>query len=200
MASREADTTNTVGPVCELLPITFPESALVDPGNPPKQPVDAFQGSAAGNFGWMYWNSDPSNTNGINYIEESLTNPRLSLNDFIADEDDPDCAGYARGECPDTAINLGDWVTGRTGVGNSQEIDEYLESYVGQTVLIPIYDDIGSGSGANASYKISHFARVFIKEVCLPRNSCPGVSGSDKQIKATFLKYDDEACSGNNPL
>ncbi|MFC1974780.1 Ig-like domain-containing protein [Chloroflexota bacterium] len=199
VSSREADTTNTVGPVCELLPITFPESALDDPDNPtPGQSIDAFQGSASGNFGWMYWNSDPSNTTGINYIEEALANPRLSMNDFIADEDDPDCDGYATGECPDTAINIADWVTGRTGVGNNSTIDDLLESYRGKTVLVPVYDDIGSQSGANASYSISHFALITIDEVCLPRNSCPGVSGNEKLIRATIVKYDDEACSGNN--
>ncbi|MFC1975980.1 Ig-like domain-containing protein, partial [Chloroflexota bacterium] len=198
VSSREADTTNTVGPVCELLPITFPESALDDPDNPtPGQSIDAFQGSAPGNFGWVHWNSDPSNTNGVNYIEESLANPRLSMTDFIADEDDPDCAGYAPGECPDTAINIGDWVAGRTGVGSSGTVDDLLESYVGKTVLVPVYDDIGSGLGSNASYEISHFALITVDQVCLPRNSCPGVSGNEKLIRATLSKYDDEACSGN---
>ncbi|MBN1994744.1 MAG: tandem-95 repeat protein [Anaerolineae bacterium] len=209
VASRDADTTNTVGPTCELLPITFPEDALAgDPDDPPEQKIDAYEGSASGNFGWIYWNSNINETKGINYIEESLANPRLSMTDFTADEDDPDHPN-------DHTINIGDWVAGRTGVGNNNDIEDLLESYRGKTVLIPVYKQVGPKGGAKASYEISHFARVVIDEICLPRNNCidpntgKKISGSNKLIRATFLYYDDEACSdgsevgggggGNNP-
>ncbi len=40
-------------------------------------------------------------------------------------------------------------------------------------------------------------ARKNNRQVCLPRNGCPNVSGNDKLIRATFVGYDDDACVGN---
>jgi len=194
VTSRDADTTDTVGPTCELLPITFPEDSLINPQDPPEQKIDAYEGSASGNFGWLYWNSSINETNGINYIEEALQNPRLSMTDFTADEDDPDYPD-------DHSITIGDHIAGRTGVGNSSDIEDWLEYYTGKTVVVPVYEEIGAKGGAGASYKISHFARVTITQVCLPRNSCidpntgKQISGSNKLIQATFLEYVDDACS-----
>jgi len=198
VSSRDADTTETVGDTCALFPITFPEDSLVNPDDPPEQPIDAYEGSASGNFGWLYWNSDPSETNGINYIEESLINPNLSMNDYTADQDDP--------QSPDDhSININDYMAGRTGVGNSSTVDAFLEDAVGTIVLVPIYDEIGTKGGNGASYKISHFARIRIDRICLPSNNCidpntgKKISGSNKLIQATFLEYDDDACGPPDP-
>ncbi|RME75487.1 MAG: tandem-95 repeat protein, partial [Chloroflexi bacterium] len=195
--SRDTESTDTIGPTCELLPITFPESSLS--GNPPpQQDVELFEGGSPGNFGWTYWNSNINQTQGINYIEESLINPRLSTIDFTADEDDPDYPN-------DHALNVGDYVAGRTGVGNSSTIRDLLDGYVGRTVLVPVYDVVGPKPGGNASYRISHFAQVRINQICFPGDSCYGTS---KAIRATFLEYQDDACEdpsegggggGNNP-
>jgi hypothetical protein len=150
--------------------------------------VDAFEGGGDGNFGWMNWDpGDNSNT----YIIEELINPRLSANDFIGLTPpaglDPDPSN--------DSLNLGDWVSGKTGVGNSDGVMDELEALAGLTIRIPIYDN-HAGTGSNKGYHVSHLALITITEVCLPRNSCPGVSGNDKQIKATFVGYDDEACMG----
>jgi hypothetical protein len=187
VASRDANTTDTIGPTCALLPITFPESLLQDPEDPPQQYIEAFEGSASGNFGWIYWDSDTNETQGINFIEESLANPRLAFNDFKVDEDDPD-------HPDDTSLNVDDWVAGRTGVGGSHDVDDLLEGYVGQTVYIPIYDDIGPVNGSRASYHVSHFAEVIIQEICLPNDDCDGVPNNEKAVRITFLKYVDDAC------
>jgi hypothetical protein len=185
--SRDADTTDSVGPACEVYPITFHEDAL-GPNPVPGTPVDAFEGGGDGNFGWMNWDpGDNSNT----YIIEELINPRLSVNDFIGLTPpaglDPDPSN--------DSLNLGDWVSGKTGVGNSDGVMDELEALAGLTIRIPIYDN-HAGTGSNKGYHVSHLALITITEVCLPRNSCPGVSGNDKQIKATFVGYDDEACMG----
>jgi len=197
VSSRDSDTTETVGPTCSLFPITFPEYTLDDPDNPTSgQIIDAYEGDSAGNFGWMYWNSAPSATTGINYIEEALINPYLSMNDYVADPSDP--------QNPDTSISINDHIAGRTGVGNSDTIDDYLEDALGSIVYVPVYEAVQNG-GSNTYYEISHFARVRIDMICLPRNNCidpntgSKISGSDKLIRATFLDYADDICGPPDP-
>ena len=68
VASRETDTSDTVGPTCEVYPITFHDGIFPDPDNPVSgQDIDAFQGSDPGNFGWMTWNPDPSHNRSIEH-------------------------------------------------------------------------------------------------------------------------------------
>ena len=186
--SRDDISGGDIGPTCEVYPMTFPEDIFTgfDPLNPPPGgiPIDAFQGTGPGNFGWLTWNPDPSNNN-ANYVAEELDNPRLSIQDFV-DASDP----------TDTSLSLGDDVSSGPGVMNSNDIDDLLEGLVRQTIRVPVFST-STGSGSNTKYTISHFALIQIEQVCLPRNGCPGVSGNDKQIKATFIGYDDEACLGD---
>ncbi len=183
VSSREADTTNTIGPTCEVYPITFHDGIFADPGNPqPGQIIDAYQGSGTGQFGWLTWNP-ASSYNNAGYAYEELINPRLSIHDFT-DANDPN----------DHSLSIGDDVSSGPGVMNSSDVDDALEALVGRTIRVPIYN-AGGGTGENTYYTISHFALITINQVCLPRNSCPGVSGNDKRIVATFVGYDDEACS-----
>lgn len=169
---------DTRGPACMAYPITFGESIFG--GNPtPNMPIDAFEGDSPGNFGWITWNPDPSNNNAP-YVEEELKYPQMSLNDFI-NATDP----------TDTQLSIGDNVSTKPGVANSDGIDEELQKLVGQTILIPVYDN-NPGSGQNAYYHISHFAAITVNEICLPRNGQKCDGQNKKQIKATFRGYADD--------
>ena len=199
--SREDDTQTSIGPTCELYPFTFPEDLFAgyDPDNPPPGgfPIDAFEGSGSGNFGWLTWDPDPSQ-NDANYLAEQLANPRLSMYDFT-NTSDPN----------DHSLSLGDDISSGTGTTHSSDVDALLQGLEGKVIRVPVYSS-GGGGGQNASYTVSHFALIKVEQICIPGhgNQCDG-NGSDKQIKATFLGYDDEACAipgggggshpGNNP-
>lgn len=189
VTSRETEASDTVGPTCEVYPITFDDGIFPDPDSPvPGQSIDAFEGGGTGNFGWMNWDpGDNSNT----YIREELYNPRLSMHDFTGLTPPP-------GLNPDPAndgINIGDWISGKTGVGNSNEVMDELENLVGKTIRVPIYDD-NAGPGQNKGYHVSHFALITINQVCLPRVGSSCYTPGSKSIQATFVGYDDDACSG----
>ena len=188
--TREANRTDTIGPTCEVYPITFDDGIFDNPDNPaPGQAIDAFEGDGEGNFGWMNWNPG-DNSNG--YIIEELFNPRLATHDFVGLTPPP-------GLSPDstnTGINRGDWVSGSTGVSNSSGVQDQLAGLEGRTIRVPIYDTT-SGTGSNKGYHVSHFALITINRICLPSNQCGrdlDLNGSEKAIFATFVGYDDEAC------
>ncbi len=198
VTSREADGGDTIGPVCNPMPITFPEETFTDLGydpdtlpayaDPPEPPLpislDLFEGSGSGNFGWLTWNP-ASDKNNEGYTEEELINQYLAMDEEngFTDVLDPD----------DHSLRIGSNVSSGLGTTNSDDIDDALEALVGQVILIPIYE-VSVGSGANKYYVVSHFAKVKITDVCLPRNSCPGVTGSEKLIRGEFLGYQDDAC------
>jgi hypothetical protein len=183
-ASRTTNDLDTIGPVCIAHPITFGPQVLDDFDNPtPNQNIDAFEGDAPGNFGWLAWNPDEKD---VNYVESELINPRLSMNDFTNVNNRND-----------HSLSIGDDVSVKTGVANSAEIEEQMQMLVGQEVLVPVYSE-NLGQGAKAYYHVEHFARVRIDQICLPRNGKTCSGKGQKEIKATFLGYDDEACTDSN--
>jgi hypothetical protein len=183
-SSRSTNAIDTIGPVCIAHPFTFGPQVLDDFDNPtPNQNIDAFEGDAPGDFGWLAWNPDEKDTN---YVEAELVNPRLSMNDFT-NVNDPD----------DHSLSIGDDVSVKTGVANSSEVDDQLQMLVGQEVLVPVYSQ-NVGGGAKSYYQVEHFARVRIDQICLPRNGKTCDGQSKKKISATFLGYDDEACTDGN--
>jgi hypothetical protein len=201
--TREANKSDTIGPACQLYPIIFPEQDLWDPdddgvdeyspGNPPEGiTIDAFEGGGSGGFGWLNW-SPGDNSDG--YIVEELHNPRLSMHDFTGLFPPPNL----NPDSANTGLNIGDWVSGSTGVNTSSGVQRELEDLsAGMSILIPIYDTT-AGSGANRGYHISHIARIKITHVCLPNNQCGqdmGLNGNDKVIFAVFERLEDEACMG----
>ncbi|MCL4301590.1 MAG: pilus assembly protein [Anaerolineae bacterium] len=192
VASRSGENVDTVGPVCEAYPITFPQSTFgANPGNYPSaaaQDIDIWEGTSPGNFGWITWNPNPSNNN-TNYLEDELQYPRMSLNDFTEVAD----ASYG---CVSTDHNLSlnDCVSSSTGVMNSNDVRDLLLSLVGKTILIPVFD-ASLGSGQNTYYHISHFARVQINNFCLSAGGAQCDGQNKNKIDATFLGYDDAACS-----
>jgi len=168
---------------CMAYPITFQDSIFDDPDSPSvPQEIDVYEGNSPGNFGWITWNPGSANNN-ANYVEDELRWPQMSMTDFtnVCDSDDH-------------GLSIGDCVSTKTGVANSDGIDEQLESLVGKTIIVPVYDN-DPGEGANVYYHISHFAEVYVKEICLPRNSSDCEGSGQKRITADFLGYKD-TCGG----
>lgn len=179
-------TLETVGPVCMAHPITFDQDIFDNPGNPTvPQQIDAYEGDSPGNFGWITWNPDPNNNN-ANYVEDELRNPRLSLNDFT------DVLNSS-----DHGLSIGDNVSTKPGVANSDGVDEQLQLLVGQEIIIPVYDT-NPETGQNGYYHVSHFAKIRVDQICLPRNGSQCDGENKKQIKATFLGYVDDICTDSN--
>ncbi len=175
--------TDTVGPLCMAYPITFGEEIFADPDDPQvPQQVDAYEGNSPGNFGWITWNPDSGNNN-ANYVEKELKIPQLSMNDF-ENVLDP----------TDTHLSIGDAVSTGPGVMNSSSVDDQLQLLVGKEIIVPIYSN-NPGTGQNAYYEVSHFAKIQVNEICLPRNSQTCDGENKKQIKATFLGYVDDTCT-----
>lgn len=192
---------DSIGSACELYPIIFPEQDLWDPdddgvdeysaSNPPVgMTIDAFEGGGTGGFGWLNWNPG-DNSNG--YIVEELHNPTLSMHDFTGLYPPP-------GLNPDPnnrSLNIGDWISGSTGVNTSSGVQAQLEGLsAGMSILIPVYDN-SAGTGSGRGYHIGHIARITITQVCLPNNQCGqslGLNGNDKVIFARFERFEDEAC------
>ena len=178
-------TLETVGPVCMAYPITFNENIFANPADPSyPQAIDAFEGDSPGNFGWITWNPDSSNNNAP-YVEKELKNPRLSLNDYT-NVSDPN----------DHQLSLGDDVSTKPGIANSNDVDAQLQLLVGKEIIIPVYNN-NPGTGENAYYHITHFAKIRVDQICLPRNGQKCDGENKNQIKATFLGYVDDLCSGD---
>ena len=157
---------------CEVYPIAV-HTSTIDGLQPGDTTGDIFNGSGAGNFGWMRWNDDPGN-NSQTYLCEELINPRLAHNDF-RDAKDPG----------DTYLNAGDWAWGLTGVVNSNDIRDELDRLVnnGITIRVPVWD-ISDGTGSNLSYHIDRFILVRLTAIDLPHES----------IQAVFVGEDPNAC------
>ena len=181
-------TFQNTGPYCMAYPITFGDSIFDDPDNPTvPQPIDAYEGDSPGNFGWITWNPDSGNNNAT-YVEEELDNPRLSMHDYT-DANDP----------TDEYLSIGDDVSTKPGVANSDGVDEQLQALLNEEyIIIPVYDN-NPGTGSGSYYHISHFAKIKIDQVCLPRNGSKCDGENKKQIKATFLGYVDELCPADSP-
>lgn len=188
VSSRSGENVDTVGPVCEAYPITFHQSVLgANPGSYHSDPrptvnIDIWEGDAAGNFGWITWNPGSSNNNAV-YLADELRYPRMSLNDYINATNSSD-----------TGLSVGDNVSTKPGVANSNDVNDLVTGLVGKTILIPVYSS-SSGSGQNTYFHISHFARVQINSYCLAAGSAQCDGQNKNKIEGTFLGYDDEACT-----
>jgi len=198
VCSREG-CTDSIGSTCEVFPLIFDEDKFPAPDAPTgNYPIDAFEGDGEGGFGWLNW--DPGdNSNG--YLVEEMHNPRLSMSDFTGLTPPPPPSGLQPDPSNDS-LNVDDWVSGSTGVSTSSGVQAELEGLAGKTIRIPVYD-VAYGTGSNKAYHISHFALIKIDQVCLPSNQCGqslGLHGNDKAIFATFVRYDDAACSAGKSL
>jgi hypothetical protein len=174
IASRDAESTDVVGPVCEAMPLVFKESVLPAVN----ASFEAYQSS--GDFYWVTWNPN-SSFNTSSYLAEELANRRLSMTDYTHATN----AG-------DKTLTIGDQVSGvgagfDFSSGNMSVADTLLKSYENRVVLVPV-------STSNAEpYSVTHFAKIKINQVCLA-GQCPGVTGTNRLIRATFLGYSDDSC------
>ena len=162
----------SAGVGCEVYPIAV-HTDTIDAMQAGDGTGQIFNGSGAGNFGWLSWNGWPGHTSET-YLEEELANPRLSINEF-EDAKDPS----------DTYLNAHDWVWGSTGVVSSIGVRDELNDLVtsGKTIRIPVWD-IAEGQGGGTVYHIDRFVLVRLTAFDLDA----------KWIEATFVGEDPNAC------
>jgi hypothetical protein len=121
--SRDAETTDTVGPVCELAPFAFQYTGT---GSLPVTLSMCQAGGGCTNFKWLAW--DETKANNSDYLAYALENHRLSIND------------YTNGS--DQLLNLGDPIEQFTAAPNAT-INPKLDALLNATIQVPIID--GSG-------------------------------------------------------
>lgn len=163
------------GQGCCLWPIALHIDTINNRDPDTNMMEDIYNGSGAGNFGWLRW---PSATSAGNegYLVQSLYNCAMAL-DF---EDASDST--------DTVIDVGDWVWGNTGLSNSSDAQATMEWLITQDeIRVPVWDT-SDGTGVGGSYHIFRIAVVRITSYHLP---------GQNRISAQFLRWDDEACPGN---
>jgi hypothetical protein len=90
---------------------------------------------APGNKGWLDWNGGNSNAP---ELADNIANPSNS-----------------------GVWEIGDWIPGATGNMNSSAVRAALDTWIGQHVTIPLYDQV-TGNGSNAQYRICAFAEFII--------------------------------------
>jgi hypothetical protein len=165
ITSRDADTGDVIGPVCELYPLAIPE-AVLSAAVPGSTSVDLIQVPDVGpepNFYWATW--DPAGDD--DFVAESLTNPRLSINRFTAVGEPDDHLLSADGS---------DRLDLLPGQNPGSQVDAPLQALVGTNVRAPVLD---------SSDNIIRIAWLSINQVDL---------SAGRRIRATFNGYDDEAC------
>jgi hypothetical protein len=80
-----------------------------------------------GNFGWLTWHGSPNEPT----LEASLCHP-----------DNP--------AIPEFPV----WIQGSTGMTNSNGIRDCMDSWIGTTVLIPIWAQTNNAGGSNLTFEI----------------------------------------------
>ena len=113
--------------------------------------MDIFNGAQSGNFGWLTWTGDTTES----ALVTSLTAPgNASTFSNPADPTDHD-------------LSVGDWVRGRAGASNSIGVRDALDALEDSVIILPVWDMV-SGTGASAVYHICGFAKVQIIGYRLP--------------------------------
>jgi hypothetical protein len=170
---------------CPLLPIAVHQNT-VDSLGVGGSTGNIRNGTGTGNFGWLRWTDDTdaisSDPNSEEYLAEELENPRLAMTDYQEPE---------HMDADDTVIEADDWVWGLTGNVNSNGVARTeLDRIVSQKQIhrLPVWDR-AEGSGSNVVYRIVGFALFRIDGFDL--------TGDPKEIWATFMGMDNDACPGN---
>lgn len=158
---------------CASYPIALSQASLSN-AVPGTILSNIWNGAQPGNFGWLSWTGNPSESN----LVASLTPPGNS-------------STYAS---PDNAADhellVGSWVFGRPGVGNSAGARAALDALENLTVVVPVWDQV-HGEGSKATYHVSAFADVQIISYQL---------ASQNVITARFLGFTDCGKHVNPPL
>ena len=124
-----------------------------------------YNGFGTGNFGWLTWAGSPSEPT----LATSLTPPGNSstyINPFNPS---------------DHIVSLGDWVQGKPGVSNSDQVRNALNILETIDITVPVWDQ-ATGPGNTSLYHVVAFARVRILSYQLPRQN---------RITARFLGFVD---------
>lgn len=150
--SRDAETADTVGPVCELAPFAFQYT-----GGPATLEM-CQSGGGCTNFKWLAWNQSKAASS--TYLAYALENHRLSINDYTYNSDQ--------------LLNLGDHIQ----VANTPDatVNPKLDALENATIRVPIIN--GSGDLTNVALmsisNVDSTARTFTGNILefIP-NACP---------------------------
>ena len=152
---------------CELYPIALHVDALAGASVGDTIP-DIYNGTQPGHFGWLSWAGDMSQ----GALVASLTSPGNShtyINPYDGD---------------DRGVSIGNWIEGRPGVANSNQVRQALDNLANDDIIIPVWNGT-QGNGSNTQYYTVDFAHVRIIDYHLP---------GQNRITAIFQGY--ATCSG----
>jgi hypothetical protein len=165
-ATATVNVTVAQGPAqgCDLYPIALSERSL--DGVPVGGVVrDIYNGVQPGNFGWLTWAGSPSEPT----LATGLTPPG-------------DSATYVNPmDQTDRVVSQGDWVQGKPGISNSDDVREALDALEQIDITVPVWDR-AIKTGNNSLYRVTAFARVRLVSYRLPR---------ENRITAMFLGFTD---------
>jgi hypothetical protein len=124
---------------------------------------DILNGAQPGNFGWLTWAGSPS----VPTLVASLMPPG-------------DSATYVNPDNTlDHQVSVGDWVQGKPGVSNSQNVRDALEALKAVDITVPVWDQTRS-RGNQTDYRVSAFAHVRLLGYVLP---------GQNRVTAQFLGF-----------
>lgn len=173
---------DTLGPLCLAYPLTARQS-IID-GKAIGDTLDILDGKdsgggggGGGDWGWLTWNPVEDDEN---YLGLELQYMQISGNDFTNPA-----------VLDDHTLNVGDYVTSLDGTVSSSDTRNFMESLVGQEIIIPIWDDLdpkGFDTFYNpnrhppevGAYLINTFVKVRIDFV-------DNINIAQKTITATYL-------------
>lgn len=165
---------------CNLYPIALSKSS-VQYLQPNQMITDIWNGTGAGNFGWLTWNglqSEPALSTSLTPPGNSYTytNPKNSS---------------------DHLVSIGDYIQGRPGVTNSSGVRAALDKLKTVDVIVPVYDTSNCEGGSKSLYKTWKFAKVRLTSYDLAGGQSDGSAGmcSEKPgrntITAKFLGFEE---------
>lgn len=139
--------------VSNVYPIAV-SAAVVSNVTPGMVIMDIFNGAQHGNFGWLTWTGDNSESALVTSLTGSGNVSAFTNPDNFSDHD----------------LSAGDWVLGKLGVSNSSSVRDALDTLEDSQIMVPVWDQV-RGSGTTLAYHIVGFARVQIKGYRLPGQS-----------------------------
>jgi hypothetical protein len=168
------------GQGCAVWPIAW-HTSLLSGHQPGDDLGNVWNGGGDGSFGWLRW---PSSTNAgnSNYLADSLVDASMSVEDY-----EDAC------EAGDTVLNANDCIWANSGVSNSSEVNDALDTVLssyGGVIRVPIWDTF-TEQGSNGYYHIVGFAWIQVLDWDLPQGQDSGY------IHAQFVRWDNDGCPGN---
>lgn len=109
--------------------------------------------TAPGNVGWLDWNGG---SNGASELADNIANPSNS-------------GMWA----------VGDWIPSAPGVKNSSNVRQAMDSWIGHTITMPLYDQV-TGNGSNTEYRVCSFAAFTLTDY--------NFKGKNKWVKGSFVR------------